>query len=51
MYIDKLNDIVIKYNNTYHRTRKIKHADVKNNPYVDLGKETQKMLNLNSMIV
>ena len=29
MYIDKLDDIVNKYNNTYHRTIKLKPADVK----------------------
>ena len=28
VYIDKLNDIVIKYNNTYHSTIKMKPADV-----------------------
>ena len=27
--IDKLDDIVNKYNNTYHRTIKMKPADVK----------------------
>ena len=29
--IDKLNDIVNEYNNTYHRTIKMKPIDVKNN--------------------
>ena len=29
VYIDKLNDIVNKYNNTYHNTIKIKSVDVK----------------------
>ena len=29
VYIDKLDDIVNKYNNTYHRTIKLKPADVK----------------------
>ena len=28
MYIDKLDDIVNKYNNTYHSTVKMKHVDV-----------------------
>ena len=28
MYIDKLDDIVNKYNNTYHSTIKMKHVDV-----------------------
>ena len=39
VYIDKLDDIVDEYNNTYHRTMKMKHIDVKGNTYVDFGKE------------
>ena len=31
--IDKLDDIVNEYNNTYHRTIKMKPADVKDNTY------------------
>ena len=31
VYIDKLDDIVDEYNNTYHRTIKMKPADVKDN--------------------
>ena len=31
MYIDKLNDIVNKYNNRHHRTIKMNPADVKDN--------------------
>ena len=31
VYIDKLNDIVDKYNNTYHNTIKMKPVDVKDN--------------------
>ena len=34
--IDKLDDIVKKYNNTYHATIKIKPAD---NTYIDFEKE------------
>ena len=30
VYIDKLDDIVGEYNNTYHRTIKMKRVDVKN---------------------
>ena len=41
VYIDKLNDIVNEDNNTYHRKIKMKLADVKNNTYVDLGKEVR----------
>ena len=31
VYIDKLDDIVNKYNNTYHSTIKMKPVDVKSN--------------------
>ena len=40
VYIDKLNDIVGEYNNTYHRTTKMKPTDVKNNKYIDFKKES-----------
>ena len=33
MYIDQLDDIVNKYNNTYYRTIKMKPVDVKSNIY------------------
>ena len=39
LYIDKLDDIVNKYNNTYHSTIKMKPADVKLKTYVDSSKE------------
>ena len=29
VYIDKLNDIVNKYSNTYHSTIKMTHVDIK----------------------
>ena len=35
VYIDKLHDIVSKYNNTYHGTIKIKPVDVKSSTYFD----------------
>ena len=38
-YIDKLDDIVSEYNNTYHRTIKMKPVDVKDNTYIDFKKE------------
>ena len=38
MYIDKL-DIVGEYNNTYHRTIKMKPVDIKDNTYIDSKKE------------
>ena len=40
VYIDKLGDIVNKYNNTYHSTIKMKPVDVKSNTYIDSSKET-----------
>ena len=39
VYIDKLDDIVNKYNNTYHRTIKMKPVDVKDNAYIAFNKE------------
>ena len=39
VYINKLDDIVNEYNNTYHRTIKMKPADVKDNTYIDFEKE------------
>ena len=38
-YIDKLNAIVNKYNNTYHTTIKMKPIDVKDNTYINTNKE------------
>ena len=38
LYIDKLDDIVNEYNNTYHRTIKMKPVDVKDNTYIDCNK-------------
>ena len=39
MHIYKLDDIVDEYNNTYHEIIKIKPVDVKDNAYIDFGKE------------
>ena len=39
VYIDKLDDIIHKYNNKKHRTIKMKPIDVKDNIYIDFGKE------------
>ena len=39
LYIDRLDDIVNRYNNTYHSTIKIKPVDVKSNTYIDSSKE------------
>ena len=42
VYSDKLDDIVNKYNNAYHRTSKMKPADVKSITYIDFNKENNK---------
>ena len=39
VYIDKLDDIVDKCNNTYHNTIKIKPVEVKSSTYIDSSKE------------
>ena len=39
VYIDKLDDIVSEYNNTYHRTIKKTPADIKDNTYIDFKRE------------
>ena len=44
VYINKLDDIVEEYNNTYHRTIKMKPVDVKDDTYIE-------MLNLKLVIM
>ena len=39
VYIDKLDDIVNEYNNTYHKAIKMKPADIKDNGYIYFSKE------------
>ena len=39
MYIDELDDMINKCNNTYHRTVKIKPVDVKSSTYIKSSKE------------
>ena len=39
VYIDKLDDTVDEYNNTYQRTIKMKPADVEDNTYIGFKKE------------
>ena len=39
VYIDKLDDIVDEYNNTYHTTIKMKPIDVKENTYINTSKK------------
>ena len=42
IYIDKLDDTVNKYNNTYHSTIIIKPIDVNSGTYIDFNKENNK---------
>ena len=39
VYIDKLDNIVGGYNNTYHKAIKIKPVDIKDNTSIDFKKE------------
>ena len=41
VFIDKLDDIVKEYNNKYHKSIKMKPADVNDNTYIDFKKETK----------
>ena len=51
MYADKLDDIVNKYNNPYHRTIGIKPVNVKDNTYIHFAKEVLMIKILNSKLV
>ena len=52
VYIDKLDDIVSEYNNTDHRTIKMKPVDVKDNTYIDFKKKSMiKILNSKLLII
>ena len=39
MYIDRVDNIVNKYNSTYHTTTKKKSFDVRSSTYIDVGPE------------
>ena len=45
-YIHTLYDIVNEYNNTYHRTIKMKPVDVKSSTYIDFDVEIIKIVYL-----
>ena len=49
LYIDMLDDIVNKYNNTVHRTIKIKPIDLTNDSFVEYNEDSNKVLNIKSM--
>ena len=53
VYIDKLEDIVNKYNNTYHKTIKMMAVDVKPNISIDSdkNKKREEVLNLKLVII
>ena len=52
MHVDKLNDIVKKYSNTYHKTIKTKPADVNQTHILTLVKKLiVKILNLKLVIL
>ena len=40
VYFDVLDDIVDEYNNTYHRTIKMKPIDVKSDPFAECNEES-----------
>ena len=42
VHIDKLDDRVSKYNNTYYRTIKMKPVDVKPSMFIDFNNENNK---------
>ena len=42
VYIDMLDDIVNKYNNTIHKTIKMKPIDVTNDSYVEYNEDSNK---------
>ena len=50
VYFDVLDDIVNKYNNTVHRTTKMKPIDIKSNSYAEYNEGSNKKI-LNSKLV
>ena len=52
VFIDKSNDIINKYSNTYYKKNKMKVDDVKSSTYIDSSKEiNDKVLNLKLVIL
>ena len=51
VYIDKLDDIVNKYNNTYHSTIKMKPVDEKSSTYTLIKKIISEILSLKLVIM
>ena len=51
LLIDKLDDIVMKWNNTYHSTIKMKPVDEKSNTYIDSSKEINNKDNNSKLVI
>ena len=52
VHIDKLDDIINKYNNTHHSTIKMKLVDAMSSTYVDFNKRVmKKILNLKLVLL
>ena len=51
VYIDKLDDIVKKYNNTYHTSIKMKPVDVKDKAYIGFKKEVNDKNNKSKLVM
>ena len=51
MHIDKLDDMMNKYNNTYHSTIKMESVDLKSNSYINFSKGINDELILNLKLV
>ena len=51
MHIDKLHDMMNKYNNTYHSTIKMESVDLKSNSYINFSKGINDELILNLKLV
>ena len=49
VYIDKLYDIINKYNNTYHNANKMKPVDVKSKAQINCSKEIDNNNNNNNL--
>ena len=44
VYFDVLNDIINKYNNTFHRTIKMKPIDVKSDSYLQYNVDLKQVI-------
>ena len=44
VYFDVLNDIINKYNNTFHRTIKMKPIDIKSDSYLQYNVDLKQVI-------